>query len=346
MHDYPGETSGWARLVRALSASFRVGRFFGVEVRLFWLAVVVLPLFSWIEMARWDLAGPELVFRVAFFTVALLVLVWTHEMGHILAARRYGVFTPLITISPLGGLAHLSTGVPSPRADVVVSLAGPATHLLQLAVLWPLTRLIGDGWLRPEGWWQGAPSIAVEQLFHMNLVLMLFNLLPVFPLDGGRVLRALLTFRMNANRATRISARVGQVGGVALVVYGLFQEGLWASILVVIGITVFLACMQEIRAARYHAGPYAAAAREPWEDDPDAWRRPARGGEGGAAKPGFFARLGARRRAARASRERAAAADLAAQVDRVLDRLNEVGLDGLTREERRVLERASKVRRE
>lgn len=327
MTQYGEASSGWGTLLRRLSASFRVGHFFGVEVRLYWLALVLLPLFAWIEIARWGIGGGELAFRVLFFTASLFGIVWLHEMGHILAARRYHVVTPLITISPLGGLAHLSTAVPHPRAEIFVSLAGPATHLLVLAVVWPLSRIVGPDWLRPDGWWAGWPSIAVEELFHLNLALLLFNLLPIYPLDGGRVFRAALSTRVPAQRATLIACRVGQVGAVAFVLYGLFQEGLFSTILVVIGITVFLTCMQEIRALRYHAGPYAAAPRAPWESDPEAWKRSS------------ASETRHRKRTAKAG------ADLAAEVDRVLDRLNEVGLSGLTRKERKVLDRAAKARR-
>ncbi len=99
---------GWVRVLRYLSRTFRLGIFFGVEVRVYWLAIVIMPLIGVFEFAR--VGGPVLQVAVLslLMTGLLFLLIWTHEMGHILAGRRFGIYTPLITLSPLGGLAHLS----------------------------------------------------------------------------------------------------------------------------------------------------------------------------------------------------------------------------------------------
>ncbi len=330
-------------LLGILSASFRLGRAFDVEVRVYALTLVVFPLFAAIEWGRVGYHGSELVFDVAAMTLALYLVVWTHEMGHILAARRYGVITPEISLSPLGGLAHLSSGVPSPRSDVVVSLMGPATHLLWLLPLWPLSRWVVDAhWLRPEGWSVGVPAFLVSFLWQVNIGLLLFNLLPIFPLDGGRVLRAVLSMRLQPNRATLWATRIGTVGGAGMIVYGLFfEQSLFATILVVIGIGVVISCRQEARAARHHVGPYEAEPRLPWESDPDAWKRAA----AAARRPSGLARWRAARRARAEARRCEADAALAEAVDRVLDRVKQVGMAGLNASERRVLERASRRQR-
>ncbi len=112
----------WAFLDRIVSADFRVGRYFGVELRVLWFAVVLLPLLTISSMrgARLD----EALFFAAFNTLALGLVIYSHEMGHIVAGWRYRIHTPLITLSPLGGLAHMGSAAPSPRIDAIISLAG------------------------------------------------------------------------------------------------------------------------------------------------------------------------------------------------------------------------------
>jgi hypothetical protein len=254
------------------------------------------------------------------------------------------VFTPLITLSPIGGLAHLGSPLPHPRADVFVSAAGPAVHLAWLALVWPLSVILPAEVLRPEGWAVDPVVDGVELLVRLNVALLLFNLLPLFPMDGGRILRALLASRMQPNRATRIAALLGIAGAVAFVVVGVVLGGYWSTILIVIGLSNFFACQQELVAARHGAGPYDVEALEPWQSDPDAWRR----GESSARPkpPGFFVRRREARARRRAAAEVVEAAALEAEVDRVLGRVCEVGMEGLTRAERATLERASRRKRE
>ena len=334
---------GWMRVLRALSASFRAGRFFGVELRVFWLTLVLLPLFFALEFARLGRPLGEVLTLTVLASLALYFVVYVHEMSHILAARRYGIFTPLITLSPLGGIAHLGTPAPSPRAELWIALAGPAVHLPFLAVFWPLSLLIDPAAGRPTGWYESPLHFTVDFLRQVNLWLLVFNLLPVFPLDGGRVLRALLSMKLDGGRATRIACRIGQVGAVVFVVLGIVRDAPWGTILVLIGISIFLACMQELRALRYAIGPYDTVSREPWEADADAWRQ---GGPGAGTETSARAEARRQQREARQREKKARDAEaLALEMDRVLDRVSQVGLDGLTRAERKVLDRAAKARR-
>jgi stage IV sporulation protein FB len=249
----------------------------------------------------------------------LYVVVWLHEMGHVLAARRWHIHTPVITLSPLGGLAHLDSAAPSPRAEIQISLAGPFTHALLLAPAYALTRLVP---MEPI-----AGRLLAEHFWSLNVGLALFNLLPFYPLDGGRVLRGLLALRMHPNRATIWAARVGIAGAVAMLIYGLaFVGGLGGGMLMMVAISGILACVQAMRAARWAEGPYGEA-RQPWEEDPDAWKHGARREEREPPPP--------------PPPEPAAAAEL----DRLLDRVREVGLAGLTERERTALKRASEARR-
>jgi len=339
-----GET-GWMRFLRILTANFRLGRFFGVELRVFWLTLIVLPLILLFEFADWPISALEVITLTVLVTVPLYFVVWTHEMGHILAARRYGIWTPLITLSPVGGLAHLSSGAPRPKDDIVISLAGPAVHLLWLAVFWPLSFLVDPFTLLPSGWLVSPVWFAVDFLVDMNLWLLAFNLLPFFPMDGGRVFRAFLATRMHPNKATLIAVRVGQVGAVAIGLTGLFLGEMRGAILLAIGLTNFFACRRELMAARHGMGPYMGVdQRQAWESDPEGWKQ---GGvaTGRSAEPGFFARRKAKREAADRARKQGDAARLEEEMDRVLARVSEVGVSGLTRAERKILDRASKARR-
>jgi hypothetical protein len=187
----------------------------------------------------------------------------------------------------------------------------------------------------------------VDTFVTLNVFLFLFNLLPVYPLDGGRIFRAFLSMRMHPNRATLLACKVGIIGGAVFIVAGLVLyftvDDLWGLILVVIGISGIGACRAEKRAAQYASGPYQQGeALAPWQSDPEAWKS---GDSAEAWKEAGEEGPSAR---ARRKQEKAAAEDAAleAEVDRILARVSEVGMEGLTRGERATLERASRRRRE
>jgi len=336
----------WMGLLRWLSASFPLGRFFRVRVRVYWLALLIMPLIFLRQVE--GLPFVQATTYIVLTTLALYVVIWSHEMGHITAGRRYGIETPLITLSPLGGLAHMNAGAPSPAKEIVISLAGPAVHLIWLAIVFPLSLFLTSGTFAPQDWLYDPLVETIKTLVYLNAALLVFNLLPLFPMDGGRCLRALFARRMHPNRATLKATRIGSIGGWLFIVGGIVgyvvSDNLWGPILVAIGISNLLACKQERLAAQYTAGPYMTSTPlQPWQSDPEAWKqgddseaspRDLRKAEKAAAKE-------AARRETTAAQERAQDGD----VDRVLDRLNEVGLEGLTAKERGILERASKRRR-
>lgn len=338
--------TGWTRFLRALSASFRLGHFFGVEVRVFWLAIVITPLI--VMRGASGLPFLQGLLYVGMLTLSIFLIIWTHEMGHILAGRRlYGIHTPLITLSPLGGLAHMSAAPPHPRAEALVALAGPAVHLLWLVPAGILSLVLDYGDTVPGGWLWDPLYVWVDFLLLINLWLMAFNLLPFFPLDGGRVFRALLARKVHPNRATVIAARVGMAGGIVFLAVGIgmwiFRNDLWGPILAMIGVSNITACKREIAVAAYTAGPYMESIpRAPWEMDPDAWKRAAGGGE--PSKPGAVARWKSKRAQKRREREAADEEAFEQELDRVLGRVSDVGLDGLTAKERAILKKASERR--
>jgi Zn-dependent protease len=333
-----------SRLVRFLTWSFPIGRAFGIQVRLFWTAGITLlyAVAQW-----WDFVPLATAAGLGAISFALLYLVvWTHEMGHALAARRWNVRTSQISLSVFGGLAHLQDGLPSPKAETVVSFLGPAVHLLWLAVCLPLGTWLGTEYFL---WAPGDVSIdplryALSFATTINVTLAVFNLLPFFPMDGGRVLRSILARRMHPNLATLWAARVGIVGSVGIAAWGLASHGLWAGVLLLIAINNVFACLREMTAARYGDGPYGEP-RDPWEGDPEAWKY------GGDERE----RPGRKRGGLRLLRRRAGprlpdvlvktGGDDDADLDRLLEKVGRVGLAGLTDVERATLQRISETRR-
>jgi Zn-dependent protease/CBS domain-containing protein len=176
------------------------------------------------------------------FVVALFGCVVLHEFGHALTAQHYGIRTRSITLLPIGGVASLERMPEEPVQELWVALAGPAVNIVIAAVLacwfllaWPNDHL---GRIAMQGESLGA------RLMTVNLSLAIFNLLPAFPMDGGRILRAFLATRMEYTKATQIAAAVGQGGALML---GFL--GLWANpMLVFIALFVWIGASQEASA--------------------------------------------------------------------------------------------------
>ncbi len=334
--------STWQRIARILSASFRLGRFFGVELRVYWITLILLPLILVSQLTSAGYTFAEAVGLSALIAGILYAVVYTHEMGHVLAGRRYRIHTGLITLSPLGGIAHMSSPAAEPKQEILISLAGPATHLVWLAIFWPLSLLVEPNYQSSGSFVTFCLQMAVHQLVQINLWLMLFNLIPVFPLDGGRVLRALLALKMPAKKATIIACRIGMVGGVAFAIASFTLPGTWSVILFLIGISAIQACWHEMEAMKRCAGPYQTSGFEAWQQDPDAWKY---GMSEQSEKPGLLARLKTKREAKRAAAEHERRASLDSQMDKVLEKISEVGITGLSASERKILDRSSKERR-
>ncbi len=181
-----------------------------------------------------------------------------HELGHSLAGRRYGIPTRSITLYPIGGVAELE-GIPrEPKQELIIALAGPAVNVVIAAILMPLVFLFGFG--MPAGVVPTTVGQFVTTLAAANIVLVLINMIPAFPMDGGRVLRALLAMGGNYRWATNVAARIGQGMAILFVLAGLGVFGFWNPLLIVIGGFIFLAAGSERLAARQ---PYSYTASRP-----------------------------------------------------------------------------------
>lgn len=219
--------------------SWKLGRFAGIDT---YVHASFLLLVAWSAWASWSGAGTGLavVMGVAFLG-AVFASVLLHELGHALVARRYGIHTRRIILSPIGGIAQLEGMPRRPREELAVALAGPAVNFVLAAALWLVTPVFAGSWLLAT--FLGSITVA-------NLGLGLFNLVPAFPMDGGRALRALLAERMGTHRATEIAAKIGKgvalVMGVVGVVWGPFMLTLVAAF-------VWLAANAEQQASRTEA---------------------------------------------------------------------------------------------
>src|SRR6188474_1864247 len=190
--------------------SLRIGKLFGIPV---YLHLTFLLLLLWIGLVSWQQeqsvrAGIEGV----LFMAALFGCVVLHELGHALTARRYGIVTRDITLLPIGGVARLERMPDDPKQELWVALAGPAVNVLIAGILLLVTKFTSSVFSFGDASLEGMMSESfVSRIIIVNIALVLFNMLPAFPMDGGRVLRALLATRLQYTRATQIAATVGQL---------------------------------------------------------------------------------------------------------------------------------------
>ena len=225
----------------ALSRPWTVhlGRFFGIDVR---LHATFLLLLAYVGISAAIDSGAGAGLRQVIWLSALFGSVVLHEYGHALTARALGIGTRDITLYPIGGVAQLDDIPRSPRGEMLVAVAGPAVNFV-LAIVLVCGHLLFGG--APAG---GGIGWAL-QLAAMNLVLGVFNLIPAFPMDGGRVLRALLSAGGDRVKATRYAARVGQGIAFALGLYGVFNN----PMLVLLAAFVAFAASREAKAVEQEA---------------------------------------------------------------------------------------------
>ena len=200
--------------------SIKLGRVAGVDV---YAHATFAILIAWIGAASWAQQETlSAVFSAITFILALFGCIVLHELGHALAARRYGIKTRDITLLPIGGVARLERMPEEPRQELVVALAGPAVNLAIAAVLW--VGLEGFNAWDTEAEMSALAGPFAQRLLAVNLFIMAFNLLPAFPMDGGRALRALLATRMEYVAATQVAANIGQVMALIFGLLGLLAN--------------------------------------------------------------------------------------------------------------------------
>ena len=219
-----------------MSWSLSIGKVAGTVVR---IHITFLLFLAWIFVASYSKGGGAEAWASVAFMVLLFACVLLHEFGHIFTARYFGVATPYVTLLPIGGVAQLERIPEQPGQEFLIAIAGPLVNVVIALLL-----IVFGG---AEITQNAAASIdngqisMVDRLAAVNLFLALFNLIPAFPMDGGRVLRAALATRLGYVRATEVAAAIGQFVAFALGFFGL----LYNPILIFIAIFVYLAASSE-----------------------------------------------------------------------------------------------------
>jgi len=217
--------------------SWKIGSFAGIDV---FMHATFLLIIGWVGFSYWQQTGSlGGTLNGILFTLVLFVCVVLHEFGHALTARRYGIKTRDITLYPIGGVARLERMPDKPIQEFWVAVAGPAVNVAIAVVLF--------GWLIISGTFAPLSSLGlasgpfIERLMLLNVSLVLFNLIPAFPMDGGRVLRSLLALRLEYTSATQIAAKIGQGMALLFGIVGFFTN----PFLVFIAVFVWIGAAQE-----------------------------------------------------------------------------------------------------
>ena len=226
-----------------MSASLKVGRFAGIKVQIHWTFWLLFLFVGFMVFAN-DGSISDLIWNF-IFVFALFFCVVLHEFGHALTARKYGIGTRSITLLPIGGLASLEEMPENPVEEFYVAIAGPMVNVVIALLLFPFVSV--------ESYIGQDPEVLQEQLaainagnflfylFFVNIALVLFNMLPAFPMDGGRIFRALLSMKYGRIKATKMASGLGKFMALLFFLFGLF----YSIILTVIAVFIWFGAHSE-----------------------------------------------------------------------------------------------------
>jgi len=312
-----------------MSWSLPMGRVAGITIRVHWLFLLLI-------VAQLLRASTGSAIGMAPMLLLLLGLFWSvllHELGHCFACRSVGGSANEVLLWPLGGLAWCS---PPPRwmAHLITAAGGPLVNLALISVLGPLLGILSGTWWGvaipnplslggldavAHSWW----LMALYLFVWTNALLLAFNLLPIYPLDGGRILQAALWPRLGYSSSARIAVRIGFVGGIALIILALVRDELLLLLVAIFAISVCQTSIRQLdfseRVLGFESGPDGVDESPVDEPDPDQERR---------------------------EREAARAAAESEEIDRILLKINRTGIESLTARERRLLKQATDRRRQ
>jgi Zn-dependent protease len=238
-----------------MSWSFPIARLFGINVYVhatFFLLLAFVVFQQYRATQDWDVVLFETLFVVLIFTIIVL-----HELGHALMARRFGVQTRDITLLPIGGVARLERIPENPYQEFAIAVAGPAVNVV-LAILCffvvvargNLSEVFREGLFTPD---------LIGRLLFVNVGLVVFNMIPAFPMDGGRVLRSVLAMGMPHVQATRIAATIGKFMAMLFGLAGLFVPG--AFMLLLIALFIWVGAASEAQAVETRSNLSGASVR-------------------------------------------------------------------------------------
>ena len=222
--------------------TLKLGRIGGIDVRMHFTFVLLI---SWVALVHWR-QGQSLVavFLGVLFILAVFMCVILHEFGHALTAKRFGIKTRDIILLPIGGVARLERMPTHPLQELWVALAGPAVNVVIAISILIWLKLTAS--MEPIQTLTISSGTFLQRLMVVNLFLVAFNMIPAFPMDGGRVLRAVMATRVEYGRATQIAASIGQAIAVFFGITGLFYN----PMLLLIAVFVWIGAAQEASMAR------------------------------------------------------------------------------------------------
>lgn len=218
--------------------SLNLGRLFGIRVLVHWTFLILLLWVVFHEIQKGS-DWPTTLLTLAYILTIFLCVV-LHELGHALTAKRYGIETKKITLLPIGGVASLERLPEDPRKELQVAIAGPLVNVIICIILYPLLKipaLTSNVDLLSKI----TPQNFIYSIFVINLFLVLFNAIPAFPMDGGRVLRAILAMSMGRLKATNLASKLGQIIAFCFFALGFFYN----PFLIFIGLFVFFGAYSE-----------------------------------------------------------------------------------------------------
>jgi Zn-dependent protease len=215
----------------------KIGRIYGVEVKMHFTFLLLIGLVMFMYLNQ----GQSLATAISgvLFLLAIFACVILHEFGHSLTARRYGIKTRDIILLPIGGVARLEKMPSNPLQELWVALAGPAVNVGIAILLFIYLKLISL--VEPSQALTTSHGNFLERVMMVNVFIVAFNMLPAFPMDGGRVLRAVMATRLDYGKATQIAASIGQTMAVVLGIIGLFYNPL----LILVAVFVWIGAAQE-----------------------------------------------------------------------------------------------------
>ncbi len=238
-----------------MKRSLKIGSVSGIGIFLHWtflLLVAAIFAYYYVQSQSLGAAVSGMGLILAVFLCVIL-----HELGHALTARRFGVPTRSITLYPIGGLARLERIPSEPMKEFWIAIGGPAVNIVITVVL-ALVLLVTGGTFAPDAL-QSPGQHLIASLMWINAVLAGFNLLPAFPMDGGRVLRSLLALRQDYAQATQTAANVGQAMAI---LFGLIGIIWFNPVLLFIALFVYVGAQQESKQAVYRAFTEGTPVRE------------------------------------------------------------------------------------
>ncbi len=232
--------------------SIPLGRVFGIAIRIHATFLLLLGYVAWLGYGE---RGSNGMFWAVLMILAIFLCVGLHELGHSVVAQRLGVQVRGITFLPIGGVASMRSIPENPRQELAITVAGPLVNVvIAVGLLLVFRGLHFSLWPGSDEFWPSFPPrntwMFLESLLRANVLMVVFNLIPAFPMDGGRILRALLAMAMRYLRATAVAVTVGQAIAVLFFVYGILHGSL---MLPIIGFFIFWGAETEERMVRMRA---------------------------------------------------------------------------------------------